>query len=73
LDIFFNKYHSNQRKAIGEKDFLNSKELYAPFRDIDIAILADINTGETVKKAVELPPDTRRSLENIDLSYVVLA
>ncbi|QII12864.1 hypothetical protein KsCSTR_34850 [Candidatus Kuenenia stuttgartiensis] len=28
LAYFINRYLSNQRKAIGEKDFLNSKELY---------------------------------------------
>ena len=39
LAYFINRYLSNQRKAIGEKDFLNSKELYAPFKDIDITTL----------------------------------
>jgi transposase len=73
LAYFINKYLSNRRKAIGEKDFLNSKELYAPFKDIDIATLVDRNTGETIKRAVELPPDTRRLLDNIGLSHVVLA
>ena len=70
LAYFFNKYLSNQRKAIGEKDFLNSKELYAPFKDIDIATLVDRNTGETIKRAVEISPDTRRLLDNIGLSHV---
>ena len=56
LGYFTNKYLSNQRKAIGEKDYLNSKELYAPFKDIDIATLEDSNTGQRIKKAVELPP-----------------
>ena len=48
LAYLINQYLANQRKAIG--DFLNSKELLAPFRDIDIAILQDANSGETVKK-----------------------
>ena len=32
IAYFLNKYLSNQRKLLGEKDFLNSKELYAPFK-----------------------------------------
>ncbi|MCK4487301.1 MAG: hypothetical protein KAU38_11140, partial [Desulfobacterales bacterium] len=60
LAYFINRHLSNQRKAIGEKDFLNSKELYAPFKDIDIATLEDNNTGQTIKKAVQLPSGTKR-------------
>jgi len=73
LGYFINKYLSNMRKAIGEKDFLNSKELYAPFKDIDIATLRDRNTGHTIKKAVQLPPDTKRLLEKIEMAHVPLA
>jgi len=72
LAYFVNKYLSNQRKAIGEKDFLNSKELYAPFKDIDIATLEDSNTGQTIKKAVKLPPSTKRLLDKIGMSRVAL-
>ncbi|MDB4444120.1 IS1634 family transposase [bacterium] len=72
LAYFINKYLSNQRKAIGEKDYLNSKELYAPFKDIDIATLADSNTGQIIRKAVELPPDTKKLLERIELGHVAL-
>ena len=72
LAYFINKYLANQRKAIGEKDFLNSKELYAPFKDIDIATLEDSNTGQTIKKAVKLPSHTKRLLERIEMSHVAL-
>jgi transposase len=73
LAYFINKYLSNQRKAIGEKDYLNSKELYAPFKDIDIAILEDSNTGQTIKRAVMLPSDTKKLLEKIEMLHVALA
>jgi len=73
LAYFINRYLANQRKAIGEKDFLNSKELYAPFKDIDITTLEDSNTGYTLKKPVKLPPATKRLLEKIRLSQVALA
>jgi len=72
LAYFINKYLANQRKAIGEKDFLNSKELYAPFKDIDIATLEDSNTGQTIKKAVKLSPSTKRLLDKIGMSRVAL-
>ncbi|MBE7549236.1 MAG: hypothetical protein HS127_19590 [Planctomycetia bacterium] len=71
LAYFINRYLSNQRKAIGEKDFLNSKELYAPFKDIDIATLEAKNTGETLKKAVKLPAVTQMLLEKLGMSNVV--
>lgn len=72
LAYFINRYLANQRKATGEKDFLNSHELYAPFKDIDIATVTDSNTGETMQKAVELPISTRRLLEKIGMSHVAL-
>jgi len=72
LGYLINRYLANQRKAIEEKDFLNSKELLAPFRDIDIATLEDGNTGETVKKAVSLPPDTEKLLEKLKLTHVAV-
>jgi transposase len=72
LAYFINRYLANKRKSLGEKDFLNSKELYFPFKDIDIATLQDRNTGKTVKKAVSLPTDTKRLLEKIKLSGVAL-
>lgn len=72
LAYFINRYLSNQRKAIGEKDFLNSKELYAPFKDIDIVTLEDSNTGQTIKKAAKLPLGTKRLLERIEMSHVAL-
>ena len=70
IAYFINKYLANQRKATGEKDFLNSKELYAPFKDIDYITLEDKNTGHTIKKAVELSTSTERLLTKIGLSHV---
>ena len=70
LSYFINRYLSNKRKEIGEKEFLNSRELYAPFRDIDIATLLDSRTGQIIKKAVELPQKTKNLLEKISLLHV---
>ncbi len=71
LAYFINKYLANQRKAIGEKDYLNSKELYAPFKDIDIATIEDSQTGQITKKAVSLPVGTQRLLEKLGMAHVI--
>lgn len=70
IAYFLNKFLANQRKAIGEKDYLNSKELYAPFRNIDFVTLFDKISGKSVTKSVELPEDTISILEKIGLPYV---
>ena len=70
LAYFLNKFLANQRKAVGEKDYLNSKELYAPFKNIDFVTLFDRISGETVTKPVELPEETRSILENIGMSHI---
>jgi len=70
LAYFINRYLANKRKEIGDKDFLNSKELYAPLKDIDIATLEDRHTGRTLKKAVELPLETKNLLEKIAMLHV---
>jgi len=64
LAYFLNKFLANRREAAGEKDFLNSKELYAPFKDIDYVSLLDPQSGQTVTKSVELPQKTKSILEN---------
>jgi transposase len=71
LAYFINKYLANQRKALGEKDYLNSKELFGPFKDIDIATIEDSQTGQTVKKAVNLPENTQRLLKNLNMDHIV--
>jgi transposase len=73
LAYFLNKFLANQRKACGEKDYLNSKQLYAPFKDIDYVTLFDPISGGIVRKSVELPEKTTRVLEKIGMSHVVSA
>jgi len=70
LAYFLNKFLANQRKAVSEKDYLNSKELYAPFKNIDFVTLFDRISGETVTKSVELPEETRSILEKIGMPHV---
>jgi transposase len=70
LAYFLNKFLANQRKNAGEKDYLNSKELYAPFKNIDFVTLFDPISGETATKSVELPEETKNVLEKIGMSHV---
>jgi len=70
LAYFLNKFLANQRKAVGEKDFLNSKELYAPFKDIDYVSLLDPKSGQTITKSVELPQKTRVILEKLQMLHL---
>ena len=70
LAYFINKYLANQRKALGEKDFLNSKKLYAPFKNIDLAMLKDRVSGATIQKSVCLPEDTKSLLKKLSFSHL---
>ena len=73
LAYFLNKYLANQRKNTGEKDYLNSKELYAPFKNIDVVTLFDKISGKSITKSVELPEDTLGILYKIGLPDVASA
>jgi len=72
LAYFINRYLANQRKLMGEKDYLNSRELYAPLKDIDIATLEDSRSGYMFKKGVNLPAKTKTLLEKLSLQRVVI-
>lgn len=71
LAYFINRYLANRRKAVGEKDYLNSKELYAPFKDIDYVTFLDKNSDHSVKKSVQLPEYTKQTLRKIGLSHLM--
>jgi transposase len=70
LAYFLNKFLANQRKSTGERDYLNSKELYAPFKNIDFVTLFDPISGQSATKSVELPKETKNILEKIGMSHV---
>jgi len=70
LSYFLNKYFANERKKLDEPDYLNSKELYAPFKDIDIATIQDSNTGRSIQKAAKLPDHTKNLLQKLKMTRV---
>ena len=59
-----NRYYIRLKRA-GEKDYLNSKELYAPFKDIDFVTLFHPISGQSATKSVELPEETKNILVKI--------
>jgi len=71
IAYFINRYLANQRKVLGEKDFLNSKALYAPFRDKDIAVLEDSQNGQTSVKSVQLPQETLALIEQLGMGHIL--
>ena len=71
IAYYINKYLSNQRRSLGDKDYLNSSELYAPFRNKDIAVLEDRQSGLTTAKAVQLPKETMNLIEKLGLSHIL--
>jgi hypothetical protein len=71
LAYFLNKFLANQRKSAGEKDYLNSKELYAPFKNIDFVTLFDPISGQRATKSVELPKGTKNILKKIGMTRVL--
>jgi len=71
LAYFINRYMANLRKELGEKDFLNSRELYAPFRDIDIALLEDSRSKQSAFKAVQLPEKTSNLIERLQMGHIL--
>jgi transposase len=54
LAYFLNKNLAERRKKIDGVDYLNSKNLYEPFRNGDMVTLKDRLTGKTTRKPVEM-------------------
>ncbi|MCD6306182.1 MAG: hypothetical protein J7M32_07835 [Deltaproteobacteria bacterium] len=57
---------------MGEKDYLKSRELYAPFKDIDIATLQGSRSGYRFKKEAKLPQRTKALPEKLSLHQVAI-
>ena len=67
LAYFLNKDLAERRKKISGIDYLNSKNLYAPFRNGDIVILLDQLSGKTARKPVNLNLQQRELLNMMRL------
>jgi len=65
LSYFINRYLSEKRKASEEKDYLNSKQLYAPFKSCKLVTLIETLAGITKKDIIPLSQEQKIILHNI--------
>jgi transposase len=65
LSYFINRYLSEKRKASEEKDYLNSKQLYAPFKSCKLVTLLETLAGITKKDIIPLSQEQKTILHNI--------
>ena len=67
LAYFLNKDLAERMKKINGVDYLNSKNLYAPFRNGDIVTLLDQLSGKTARKPVKLNAQQRELISKMQL------
>jgi transposase len=65
LSYFINRYLSEKRKASEEKDYLNSKKLYAPFKSCKLVTLIETLAGMTKKDIIPLSEEQKIILRDI--------
>jgi transposase len=65
LSYFINRYLSEQRKKSEGKDYLNSKQLYAPFKSCKLVTLIETLAGITKKDIIPLSEEQRSILRDI--------
>jgi transposase len=65
LSYFINRYLSEKRKKSEGKDYLNSKQLYAPFRSCKLVTLFETLAGLTKKDIIPLSDEQRSILQGI--------
>jgi hypothetical protein len=65
LAYFLNKDLAERRKKNEGIDYLNSKNLYEPFRNGDMVTLKDRLSGKMIRKPVELSPNQKELLNKM--------
>ena len=65
LSYFINRYLSEKRKESEGKDYLNSKQLYAPFKSCKLVTLLETIAGVTKKDIIPLSEKQRAILRDI--------
>lgn len=65
LSYFINRYLSEKRKASEGKDYLNSKQLYAPFKSCKLVTILETLVGITKKDIVPFSDEQKAILGNI--------
>ena len=67
LSYFLNKDLAERRKRIDGIDYLNSKNLYEPFRSCHCVTLKDKPSGSKKRKTVELTLEQKRLLKELQI------
>ncbi len=65
LSYFMNRYLSQKRKVSEGKDFLNSKQLYEPFKSCKLLTLLDELSGITKKDIIPLSAEQKEIVRGI--------
>ncbi|MBD3307593.1 IS1634 family transposase [candidate division KSB3 bacterium] len=68
LGYVLNKDLAERRKKLEGVDYLNSKNLYAPFRNGHYVTLKDLRSGQQKKQAVELTSTQERLLHGLNIT-----
>lgn len=72
LAYFINKDLAERRKGINGIDYLNSKNLYEPFRSCHYITLKDKSSGNKRKRTVELTLEQERLLRELQIKIKIL-
>jgi len=67
LAYFINKNLAERRKNLEGIDYINSKNLYQPFRSCHYVTLKDRSSGKKQKKTVELTTEQQRLLKKLQI------
>lgn len=67
LAYFINKDLAERRKKIENIDYLNSKNLYEPFRDYHYTTIKDKTSGKSMSQPMQFPPKLKEYLTKIGL------
>ncbi len=71
LAYHINKTLARQRKEIQGQDFLNSCELYDPFRDCRMVTLKDSQSRAQTQKIIPPPPESEELVKRLGLSALL--
>ena len=71
LAYLINKTLARQRKEIQGQDFLNSCELYDPFRDCRMVTLKDSQSRAQTQKIIPPPPESEELVKRLGLSALL--
>ena len=70
LAYFINKDLAERRKKIENIDYLNSKNLYEPFREYHYTTISDRTSGKSKSQPMEFAPKLKKYITQLRLKNV---